>query len=88
VFLGADGIDHKGWVYTEPPDTTHMLLKMAASADRVYVAADSSKFGKRGLRRFGQLAQWAGLITDDRGDPEFVEALRGQGINVLVGQVR
>lgn len=87
ALLGADGIDPKGFVYTQPPDTTYMLLKMAASADRVYVAADSSKFGKLGLRRFGQLSQWAGLITDDRGDPKFIEALRKQGVNVVVGQV-
>ncbi len=88
AILGADGIDEQGFVYTDPPDTTYMLLKMAASADRVYVAADSSKFGKRGLRRFGQLAQWAGLITDDRGDPEFIESLRKQDVRVVVGRVR
>lgn len=87
AILGADAIDEKGYVYTNPPDTTDVLLKMAASADRVYIAADSSKLGRRGLRRFGRLTQWAGLITDSRADPTFLNALRQLGVQILVGEI-
>lgn len=88
AILGADAIDEKGYVYTNPPDTTDTLLRMAASADRVYIAADNSKFGRRGLRRFGRLTQWAGLITDNRTDPRFLEALRKLGVQILIGEIR
>jgi len=72
AFLGADAIDGEGNVYTNPPDNTAMLLRMAASAERVFVAADHSKLGKSALRCFGQLRQWAGLITDQGCDMERV----------------
>ncbi len=88
AIMGADGIDEAGFIYTDPPDTTDTLLKIAASADRVYVAADSSKLGKRGLRRFARLTQWAGLITDNRADPNFLEKLRKQGIQIILGEIR
>lgn len=88
AILGADAIDQEGYVYTNPPDTTDTLLKMAASADRVYIAADSSKLGRRGLRRYGRLTQWAGLITDGRADPRFLDRLRKLGVQVLIGDIR
>lgn len=64
AFLGADGIDRNGTVYNDAIDVGTMLIKMAAAATTVYCVADHSKFGRCGLMRFGNLAQWAGLITD------------------------
>ena len=84
AFLGADAIDSEGNVYTNPPGNTAMLLPMAGSAERVGVAADHSKLGKSVLRCFGQLRQWAGLLTDQRGDREFVHGLRELNIHVVV----
>jgi DeoR/GlpR family transcriptional regulator of sugar metabolism len=87
AFLGADAIDVHGNVFSQPPDNTPMLLRMAASAERVYIAADHSKLGKTALRRFGRLAQWDGLVTDDGADKEFLEALEQAGARVIVGRV-
>jgi DeoR/GlpR family transcriptional regulator of sugar metabolism len=84
AFLGADAIDGKGNVYTNPPDNSSVLLRMAASADRVFIVADHSKLGKTALRRFGRLRQWAGLITDAECDMEYVEGLRELGIHVTI----
>ncbi len=84
AFLGADAIDLEGNVFTNPPDNSAVLLRLAASADRVYVVADHSKLGRRALRCFGRLRDWEGLITDGECDPEFVESLREQGIRVIV----
>ena len=88
AFLGADAIDVHGNVYSQPPDNTPMLLRMAASAERVYIAADHSKLGKTALRRFGRLAQWDGLVTDDGADKEFLDALEQAGARVIVGTCR
>ena len=84
AFLGADAVDNEGNVYTNPPDNTAVLLSMAASAERVYVVADHSKLGKSALRCFGQLRHWAGLITDEECDMEFVRGLRELNIQVIV----
>ncbi len=84
AFLGADAVDDRGNVFTNPPDNSAVLLKMAASAQRVYVVADHTKLGKTALRRFGQLTQWAGLITDEACDPDFVDQLQQLGIGVIV----
>jgi DeoR/GlpR family transcriptional regulator of sugar metabolism len=84
AFLGADAIDAEGRVFTDPPDNSAVLLAMARSADRVYIVADHSKLGRTTLRCFGQLGTWAGLVTDDGADPEFVERLRQRGVHVVV----
>jgi DeoR/GlpR family transcriptional regulator of sugar metabolism len=84
AFLGADAIDNEGNVYTNPPDNSAVLLRMVASAERVYVAADHSKLGQPALRCFGQLRNWAGLITDQQCDMEFVCGLRELNIHVIV----
>ena len=82
AFLGADAVDNQGNVFTNPPDNSAVLLKMIASAQLVYVVADHTKLGNTALRRFGELVKWAGLITDEAADPEFVDQLRDLGINV------
>jgi DeoR family transcriptional regulator of aga operon len=86
AFLGADGIDAEGNVYAHPPDTTLVLLKMASSADRVYVVADHTKLGHSALRRFGRLPEWAGLITDAGADRDLLQQMREAGVNVVVAE--
>jgi DeoR family transcriptional regulator, fructose operon transcriptional repressor len=83
VFLGADGIDRHGGVYQESPEVARMLTKMAASAGRVYVVADSSKLGKTALWRFGRLQDWASLITDVGADRSLLASLKKAGVRVL-----
>jgi DeoR/GlpR family transcriptional regulator of sugar metabolism len=84
AFLGADAIDRQGNVFTNPPDNSAVLLRMAASAERVYVVADHSKLGKSALRCFGRLRQWAALITDQHCDMEFVRELREHDVDVTI----
>lgn len=84
AFLGADAVDRQGNVFTNPPDNSAVLLKMAASADRVYVVADHSKLDAAALRCFGRLRQWAGLITDQDCDMGFVRQLREQNVDVKI----
>ena len=84
AFLGADSVDTEGKVFTNPPDNSAVLLRMIASAQQVYVVADHTKLGSSALRCFGELGGWAGLITDEACDPEFVDKLRELGIKVIV----
>ncbi len=83
AFLGADAIDRQGAVYQESPEVARMLTKMAASAGRVFVVADSSKLGKTALWRFGRLPDWAALITDSSADRATLASLKKAGVRVI-----
>jgi DeoR/GlpR family transcriptional regulator of sugar metabolism len=84
AFLGADGIDLLGNVYNASLSVARMLSKMAVCAAAVYVVADSSKLGHTALMRFGNLADWRGLITDAQIQPQQLNKLRDRGVNVIV----
>lgn len=44
--IGEGAIDERGTVYHESLEIARLVGKMAASATRLYVAADSSKIGR------------------------------------------
>lgn len=88
AFVGADGIDEAGNIYNESIEVGRMLERMTAAADRVYVVADSSKIGKKALYRFGQVARWRGLLTDQGIDESMHRRLRREGVNTIVAKPR
>ncbi len=83
AFVGAQGIDSRGGVYQDSPELARMLTKMAASAARVFVVADSSKLGKTALCRFGRLQDWAALVTDAAADRSLCVSLKKAGVRVI-----
>jgi len=83
AFIGADGIDARGNIYNDSPIIARMLSRMAASADRVFAVADSSKIGRAALMRFGNVAKWDGLITDRGLNRTLASALRRAGVCIL-----
>jgi DeoR family transcriptional regulator of aga operon len=84
AFLGADGVDVRGNVYNESPETTRLLIKMAAQAEATYVLADSSKIGRTALMRYGNAAQWRGLLTDTGISPAHLRDLKAVGVQVIL----
>lgn len=84
AFIGADGIDLVGNVSNASMSIARMLTKMAASAKRVYVVADSEKIGKTALVTFGKASKWAGLITDAGVSRAALRSLRNAKVNVIV----
>ena len=84
AFIGACGVDRHGAVYQDSLEIARMLTKMAASAARVFVLADSSKLGRTALCRFGRLQDWAGLVTDAAADRSMLTVLRKSGSRVIV----
>ncbi len=83
AFLGADGIDRKGYAYNASLAVGRMLTKMAASANEVYVIADQSKLGHTALTRYGHIAKWGGLITSRSADKALLASLRRNGVRIL-----
>lgn len=83
AFIGADGIDAAGNVYNASLSLARMLAKMVTSAERVFVVADQTKLGRRALASFGNVTQWAGLITDAPAESEIVRQLQTAGVKVI-----
>jgi DeoR family transcriptional regulator of aga operon len=83
AFIGADGVDEHGNVYNASPALGRMLAKMAAACQRAFIVADHTKLDSRALVRFGQLNDFAALITDDGAEPAFVDQLTRRGLSVL-----
>ncbi len=84
AFIGADGVDAKGNVYNASLTVGRMLRGMAASASRVFVVADSTKIGRTALMRFGNVADWDGLITDRGLSRSQAGALRRAKVHVIL----
>jgi DeoR/GlpR family transcriptional regulator of sugar metabolism len=84
VFLGAEGIDADGGIYSTSLEVARLLTKMAAAAKEVYVLADHSKLDRTSLTRYGNLCQWKGIITDKGADARFVAKLRKAGGRVII----
>ncbi len=83
AFIGADAIDHAGYIYNRSNELGRMLARMADAADRVYAVADHSKVGRHELMRFAHLRDWIGLITDSGLDKAIARRLEKHGVRLL-----
>ena len=84
AFLGADGL-----TLSEGITTGHILMAdldrmMAARARQVILTTDSSKLGIAGLVQVITLKGIHMLITDHEAPPDVVEAIRAEGVEVLL----
>ena len=77
-------IDAAGNAYNASMNIARLLRIAVKAAAKVYVVADSSKIGRTALTRFGNVRDWAGLITDDEVDPTIAEQLRAAGVSMIV----
>ena len=56
---------------------------MISAADKVYLAVDSSKFGKRALSKICGLSEVDVIVTDQKPDGQWMEALQKMEIECL-----
>ena len=84
LFLGVDGLDLVGGLTT--PDLLEAQLNalMIRVSREVTTVADSSKFQRRSLSLISSVSDLHRVITDDKADPQVVNSLRAQNIDVLV----
>lgn len=83
AFVGCDAIDLDGNIYNTSADLGRTLTRVVQAADISYAVADHSKVGKRELMRFGNLAEWGGLITDSGLDEPSRRLLEGAGVQIF-----
>jgi DeoR/GlpR family transcriptional regulator of sugar metabolism len=83
LFLGATGLTSQG--ITDPnPLEIQVKRAMAASAERVVLLLDSSKFGLRSLAPLLTLGQIHAVVTDNGATNADLEMLRTAGLEVHI----
>jgi DeoR/GlpR family transcriptional regulator of sugar metabolism len=88
AIVGGDALDvTRGEFYGADTETALISRVAQRQADRVVVAMDSSKIGKRGLAVAGRLEAGTTLITDDEIGPTVRGALRKTGAALICATV-
>lgn len=84
LFLGVDGFDSEVGVTTPNFLEARVNRAMVKAARRVVAVCDSSKFQRRSLSRIVPIEAVHCVVTDRQLPQEAAEALRGQGIEVIL----
>lgn len=74
AFFSCKGIDLKNGITDGNVETGGIKQNMLAAADKVYLAADSSKFGRTAFSKICDLSAVDCVVTDAEPDREWLEA--------------
>jgi DeoR/GlpR family transcriptional regulator of sugar metabolism len=83
VFLGANGIHPQEGLFCSDINAYNVIQEMKTSGDQVIVLADSSKFGKKSLMKYGDFTDIDLLITDNM-HPELLEGIKDKVETIVV----
>ncbi|MCO6026285.1 DeoR/GlpR family DNA-binding transcription regulator [Prevotella cerevisiae] len=86
LFLGVDGIDLDFGFTTTNMGEAQLNQKMIDSAQKTIVLADSSKFGRRGFAKIGNMDDIDMIITDDHITDSQKEAIESLGIDLIIAK--
>lgn len=84
LFLGADGLSLQSGVTTSNVLEAEVSRAMVRATDQVTVLTDSSKINNVGFTTIVPITQIHQLITDDGAPSDFIDALRKQGVEVIL----
>lgn len=84
LYLGVDGIDFEYGITTTDLREAELNQKMMAAAQKTIVLADSSKFGRRGFAKIGNLEDVDLIITDSNVPDSVVRKLEELGIELII----
>lgn len=84
LFLGVDGIDFEYGLSTSSLEEAQLNQKMLASAQKIIVLADSSKFGKKSFAKICRLDAVNEIITDNGVSSSVIKKLEEKGVKVTV----
>ena len=84
LFLGADGLSLQSGVTTSNVLEAEVSRAMVRTAHQVIVLTDSSKIDKVGFTTILPISEIYQLITDVGTPANFVDALRKQGVEVIL----
>jgi DeoR/GlpR family transcriptional regulator of sugar metabolism len=84
VFLGADGLTINGGATTADILMAEVDRLMVERSRRTILVADSSKFGRIGFVPVKPVKAFQTIITDTDAPSEIVDALRSEGVEVIL----
>ncbi len=84
TFIGLPAIDLTRGISTIDRDAALCTAKIIEHSTKVVVLCDSSKFGRLSYAKIGPVSLMDTLITDAGADAGIVEALREQGVEVVI----
>ena len=84
LFIGVDGIDFNYGFTTTDMREAELNQQMMRAAQKVIVLADSTKFGRRGFAKIGNIEDIDMIITDSGINPNVVKQIKEHGIEVIV----
>jgi DeoR family fructose operon transcriptional repressor len=84
TFMGVSAIDSYRGITSIDLQTAKFERTIIEHASKVIVLCDSSKLGSFSYVKVGPLDLIDVLITDSNADPEIVEAIREQGVEVVL----
>ena len=85
AFLSVAGINERGY-FNDNMMLVESERRMLAAADRSYVIADHTKFGKASLSHLCELGDVDGVVTNSELDSSWQQKLQGAGAEVVIGE--
>ena len=86
LFIGCDGIDLSSGVTCATVEEARLTVEMMKAASQTVVLADSSKFGRRGFGKIGNIEDVDIIITDSGIPSSLREQLEEAGVQILIGE--
>ena len=83
VFFSCKGIDMEQGVTDGNDETAGIKQNMIAAADRVYLAVDSTKFGKTALSKICSLSKVDVIVTDKRPADDWIKRFEEMGVTCI-----
>lgn len=84
AIIGVDGVSATAGLTTHHEVEAQTNRALLRAAQRVIVVADSSKIGRRGFARIGEITVVSDLVTDSQVAPAELAALERTGLTVHV----
>ena len=86
ALIGISGIDEDGTLLDFDFQEVCVSQEILSSARQVFLAADSSKFGRNAMIRLGSLKQVDSIFTDQQPDEQYLKTIHNLGVNLVVAK--
>ena len=86
ALIGISGIDEDGTLLDFDFQEVCVSQEILSSARQVFLAADSSKFGRNAMIRLGSLKQVDSIFTDQQPNEQFIKTIRELDVGLIVAK--
>ena len=84
LFIGCDGIDFESGITCATIQEARLTKAMMKAASKTVVLADSSKFGRRGFGKIGEIEDIDIIITDSGISDTLKEQIEEAGVQIII----